>query len=83
MAKEVFWSFGVHVDAVAGWVVTYGGQTSLTGAARWASAATPTRISSAQDEDLLEKCIGLITRLTGQRPTGYAALWSNVVAAGT
>jgi peptidoglycan-N-acetylglucosamine deacetylase len=28
MAKEIFCSFGVHVDAVAGWLGTYGGEDS-------------------------------------------------------
>ena len=28
MAKEIFCSFGVHADAVAGWIGTYGGENS-------------------------------------------------------
>ena len=42
MAKEIFVAFGVGVDAVAGWLGSYGGEDSpcdISRGARWSLAA--------------------------------------------
>src|SRR5258707_10462043 len=35
----------------------------------------PIPMTPAQEEEVLDKCIGLIEKLTGRRPTGYVAPW--------
>lgn len=127
MPKEIFCSFGVDVDAVAGWLGSYGGEDSPddisrglfageVGAMRlltlferfgikttWfipghsietfpeqmrAVAAAgheigihgyshenPIEMTPEQEEAVLDKCIGLVTKLAGRRPTGYVAPW--------
>jgi peptidoglycan/xylan/chitin deacetylase (PgdA/CDA1 family) len=127
MAKEIFCSIGVHADAVAGWIGTYGGEDSPADISRgifggevapgrllklfdrlgiktsWyipghtietfpdemkAVAAAgheiglhgyshenPIDMTPEQEEAVLDKCIGLVTDLTGGRPTGYVAPW--------
>ena len=127
MAKEIFCSFGVDVDAVAGWLGSYGGEDSPddisrglfageVGALRllklferfgikttWfipghsietfpeqmqAVAAAgheigihgyshenPIEMTPEQEEAVLDKCIELVTKLGGRRPTGYVAPW--------
>ena len=35
----------------------------------------PIAMTPAQEEEVLDKCIGLIEKLTGRRPTGYVAPW--------
>jgi peptidoglycan/xylan/chitin deacetylase (PgdA/CDA1 family) len=127
MAKEIFCSFGIDVDAVAGWLGSYGGEDSPddisrglfageVGAPRllklfdrfgikttWfipghsietfpeqmqAVAAAgheigihgyshenPIEMTPDQEEAVLDKCIDLVTKLAGRRPTGYVAPW--------
>ncbi len=127
MAKEILVGFGIDVDAVAGWLGSYGGEDSPddisrglfageVGAPRlldmfdkfgikttWFvpghSAETfpeqmkeiakrgheigvhgyshenPIAMTPEQEEAVLDKCIDLITELSGQRPTGYVAPW--------
>ena len=127
MPKEIFCSFGVDVDAVAGWLGSYGGEDSPDDISRglfagevgsmrllrlferfgikttWfipghsietfpeqmqAVAAAgheigihgyshenPIEMTPEQEEAVLDKCIELVTRLAGRRPTGYVAPW--------
>ena len=127
MAKEILCGFGVDVDAVAGWLGSYGGEDSPDDISRgmfagevgsprllrlferfgikttWfipghsietfpeqmaAVAAAgheigihgyshenPIEMSPEQEEAVLDKCIDLVTQLSGRRPTGYVAPW--------
>ncbi len=127
MAKEIFCAFGVDVDAVAGWLGSYGGEDSPDDISRglfagevgsmrllklfercgikttWfipghsietfpeqmaAVAAAgheigihgyshenPIEMTPEQEEAVLDKCIELVTKLSGKRPTGYVAPW--------
>jgi peptidoglycan/xylan/chitin deacetylase (PgdA/CDA1 family) len=127
MTKEILCGFGVDVDAVAGWLGSYGGEDSPDDISRgmfagevgsprllklferfgtkttWfipghsvetfpkemaAVAAAgheigmhgyshenPIAMTPAQEEEVLDKCIGLIEKLAGKRPTGYVAPW--------
>jgi peptidoglycan/xylan/chitin deacetylase (PgdA/CDA1 family) len=127
MAKEILVGFGVDVDAVAGWLGSYGGEDSPDDISRgmfagevgsirlldlfdkmgikttWFipghSAETfpeqmaevakrgheigihgyshenPIAMTPEQEEAVLDKCIDLITDLSGKRPTGYVAPW--------
>ncbi len=127
MAKEILCGFGVDVDAVAGWLGSYGGEDSPDDISRglfsgevgslrllklferfsikttWfipghsietfpeqmqAVAAAgheigihgyshenPIAMTPEQEEEVLDKCIDLVTKLAGRRPTGYVAPW--------
>jgi len=127
MAKEIFCSFGVDVDAVAGWLGSYGGEDSPDDISRGLFAGevgslrllklferfgikttwfipghsietfpeqmkavvdaghevgihgysheNPIEMTPEQEEAVLDKCIDLVTRLSGKRPTGYVAPW--------
>ncbi|MDV4169382.1 polysaccharide deacetylase [Rhodovulum sp. FJ3] len=127
MTKEILVGFGIDVDAVAGWLGSYGGEDSPDDISRgmfagevgsirlldlfdklgikttWFipghSAETfpeqmkevakrgheigihgyshenPIAMTPEQEEAVLDKCIDLITELSGQRPTGYVAPW--------
>ena len=127
MPKEIFCAFGVDVDAVAGWLGSYGGEDSPDDISRglfagevgsprllklferfgikttWfipghsietfpeqmaAVAAAgheigihgyshenPIEMTPEQEEAVLDKCIDLVTQLSGRRPTGYVAPW--------
>ncbi len=127
MAKEILVGFGIDVDAVAGWLGSYGGEDSPDDISRglfagevgsmrllnmferldlkttWfipghsaetfpeqmkAVAAAgheigvhgyshenPIAMTPEQEEAVLDKCIDLITDLSGKRPTGYVAPW--------
>ncbi len=127
MAKEIFCAFGIDVDAVAGWLGSYGGEDSPLDISRgmfsgevgvprlvklfdrfgikttWFvpghSAETfpdqirmvveaghelgvhgyshenPIAMTPQQEEDVLDKCIGLLEGLSGRRPMGYVAPW--------
>jgi peptidoglycan-N-acetylglucosamine deacetylase len=127
MAKEILCSFGIDVDAVAGWLGSYGGEDSPDDISRglfagevgsmrllklferlgikttWfipghsietfpeqmkAVAAAgheigihgyshenPIEMTPDQEEAVLDKCIDLVTQLSGRRPTGYVAPW--------
>jgi len=39
------------------------------------SHENPIAMTPAQEEAVLDKCIGLVTQLAGKRPTGYVAPW--------
>ena len=127
MAKEIFVSFGIDVDAVAGWLGSYGGEDSpddisrglfagevgsprlLELFKRWDIKTTwfipghsietfpkemqavadagheigihgyshenPIAMTREQETAILDKCIDLVTKLSGKRPTGYVAPW--------
>jgi peptidoglycan/xylan/chitin deacetylase (PgdA/CDA1 family) len=127
MAKEIICAFGVDVDAVAGWLGSYGGQDSPDDISRGLFAGeigtprllelfrrhelrttwfvpghsietfpeqtdaivsaghevgvhgysheNPIAMSREQETEVLDKCIGLIEKVTGRRPTGYVAPW--------
>ena len=125
--KEIFCAFGVDVDAVAGWLGSYGGEDSPCDISRglfsgevgvprlvrlfdrlgirttWFipghsietfpdqcrlvvdagheigmhgySHENPIAMTPEQEEAVMDKCIDLIERLSGRRPTGYVAPW--------
>ncbi len=127
MTKEIRCAFGVDVDAVAGWLGSYGGEDSPDDISRglfagevgsprllklferlgvkttWFvpghSAETfpdemravaeagheigmhgyshenPIAMTPEQEEAVMDRCIDIITRLSGKRPTGYVAPW--------
>jgi peptidoglycan/xylan/chitin deacetylase (PgdA/CDA1 family) len=127
MTKEILCGFGVDVDAVAGWLGSYGGEDSPDDISRGMFAGevgslrllrlferfgikttwfipghsietfpeqmkkvveaghevgihgysheNPIAMTPQQEEDVLDKCIDLITALSGRRPTGYVAPW--------
>ncbi|TMV15529.1 polysaccharide deacetylase family protein [Arenibacterium halophilum] len=127
MTKEILVGFGIDVDAVAGWLGSYGGEDSPDDISRgmfagevgsprlldlfdktglkttWFipghSAETfpeqmkdvaargheigihgyshenPIAMTPEQEEEVLDKCIDLITEISGKRPTGYVAPW--------
>jgi peptidoglycan-N-acetylglucosamine deacetylase len=127
MAKEILCAFGVDVDAVAGWIGSYGGEDSPDDISRGMFAGevgvprlvnlfkrfgikttwfipghsietfpkqtemvveagheigihgytheNPISMTREQEEEVLDKCIGLVTKVTGKRPTGYVAPW--------
>jgi peptidoglycan/xylan/chitin deacetylase (PgdA/CDA1 family) len=127
MAKEILVAFGVDVDAVAGWLGSYGGENSPDDISRgmfagevgvprllrlFERAALPTTwfipghsvetfpdqtrmvvdagheigvhgyshenpiaMTRSQEESVLLKCIDLLERISGRRPTGYVAPW--------
>ena len=127
MPKEILCGFGVDVDAVAGWLGSYGGEDSPddislgmfageVGSPRllrlferlgikttWFipghsietfpeqmkavaqagheigihgySHENPIAMTPQQEEEVLDKCIELVTKLQGKRPTGYVAPW--------
>jgi peptidoglycan/xylan/chitin deacetylase (PgdA/CDA1 family) len=127
MAKEIFCAFGVDVDAVGGWLGSYGGEDSPLDISRgmfsgevgtprlvqlfdrfgikttWFvpghSAETfpdqinevveaghelsvhgyshenPIAMTPRQEEDVLDKCIELLKKISGRKPTGYVAPW--------
>ena len=127
MAKDILCAFGVDVDAVAGWLGSYGGQDSPDDISRGLFAGevgtprllelfrrhelrttwfvpghsietfpeqtdaivaagheigvhgysheNPIAMSREQETEVLDKCIGLIEKVTGRRPTGYVAPW--------
>ena len=127
MAKEIFCAFGIDVDAVAGWLGSYGGEDSPLDISRgmfsgevgtprlvelfrrfgirttWFvpghsietfpeqigqvveagheigihgySHENPIAMTAVQEEAVLDRCIELITRVSGRRPTGYVAPW--------
>ena len=127
MAKEILVAYGVDIDAVAGWLGSYGGEDSPDDISRglfagevgiprllklfkkynipvtWFSPGhsietfprememiveagheigvhgysheNPIAMSAKQEEDVLLKCIELIEKISGKRPTGYVAPW--------
>ncbi|HZP87829.1 MAG TPA: polysaccharide deacetylase [Burkholderiales bacterium] len=127
MAKEIFCAFGVDVDAVAGWLGSYGGEDSPDDISRGMFAGevgmprlvklfdrfgikttwfipghsietfpketemvvkagheigihgysheNPISMTPEQEEAVLDKCIELVAKVSGKRPTGYVAPW--------
>ncbi len=127
MAKEIMCAFGVDVDAVAGWLGSYGGEDSPLDISRgmfsgeigtprllklfdrWGIKTTwfipghsietfpeqmkmvadagheigvhgythenPISMTPDQEEAVLNKCVDLVTKLSGKRPRGYVAPW--------
>ena len=127
MAKEIFVSFGVDIDAVAGWLGSYGGEDSpddisrglfagevgvprilelfrregLTQTFFWPghsidtfpeqfdacvaagheigvhgySHENPIAMTREQESAVLDRCMDLIEKRAGRRPTGYVAPW--------
>lgn len=125
--KEIFCAIGVDVDAVAGWLGSYGGENSPCDISRGLFAGevgvprlvklfdrlgiptswfipghsietfptqcktvvdagheigmhgysheNPIAMTPEQEEAVMDKCIELIERLSGRRPTGYVAPW--------
>ena len=127
MAKEIFVAYGVDVDAVAGWLGSYGGENSPDDISRGLFAGevgtprllrlfernglkttwfipghsietfpretdmvvegghevgihgytheNPIAMTREQETAVLDKCIHLVERVSGRRPTGYVAPW--------
>ncbi len=127
MSKEILCAFGVDVDAVAGWLGSYGGEDSPDDISRGMFAGevgtprlvnlfkrlgvkttwfipghsietfpeqtamvveagheigihgysheNPISMTPEQEEAVLDKCIELVTKVSGRRPTGYVAPW--------
>ncbi|MDE0455938.1 MAG: polysaccharide deacetylase family protein, partial [Chromatiales bacterium] len=125
--KEIFCAFGIDVDAVAGWLGSYGGEDSPCDISRGLFAGevgvprlvelfrrfgirttwfipghsvetfpdqcrmvadagheigvhgysheNPIAMTREQETAVLDKCIDLIEKLSGRRPTGYVAPW--------
>ncbi|OZI26080.1 polysaccharide deacetylase [Bordetella genomosp. 9] len=127
MAKEILCGFGIDVDAVAGWLGSYGGEDSPDDISRGMFAGevgvprllqlferfgikttwfvpghsiesfpdqiravaqagheigihgysheNPIAMTPRQEEDVLDKCIALVSEFTGRAPVGYVAPW--------
>jgi peptidoglycan-N-acetylglucosamine deacetylase len=127
MAKEILCAFGIDVDAVAGWLGSYGGEDSPDDISRGMFAGevgtprlvnlfkrlgvkttwfipghsietfpeqtrmvveagheigihgytheNPIAMTPEQEEAVLDKCIDLVSKVSGRRPTGYVAPW--------
>jgi peptidoglycan/xylan/chitin deacetylase (PgdA/CDA1 family) len=127
MPKEILATFGIDVDAVAGWIGSYGGADSPSDIQRgvWAGEVgtirllrlfkkfglrtswfipghsietfpaqmqmvadagheigahgylheNPVAMTPKQEEDVLERSVMLVEKLTGRRPRGYVAPW--------
>jgi peptidoglycan/xylan/chitin deacetylase (PgdA/CDA1 family) len=127
VSKEIFCAFGIDVDAVAGWLGSYGGEDSPDDISRGMFAGevgtprlvnlfkrlgvkttwfipghsietfpeqtamvveagheigihgysheNPISMTPEQEEAVLDKCIELVTKVSGRRPTGYVAPW--------
>jgi peptidoglycan/xylan/chitin deacetylase (PgdA/CDA1 family) len=127
MAKEIICAVGVDVDAVAGWLGSYGGEDSPLDISRgmfsgevgtprllklfdrWGIKTSwfipghsietfpeqmkmvadagheigvhgythenPIAMTPDQEEAVLNKCVDLVTKLSGKRPRGYVAPW--------
>jgi peptidoglycan/xylan/chitin deacetylase (PgdA/CDA1 family) len=125
--KEILCAFGVDVDAVAGWLGSYGGEDSPCDISRGLFAGevgvprmvrlfdkmqipttwfipghsietfpketqmvvdagheigmhgysheNPIAMTPVQEEAVMDKCIDLIEKVSGRRPTGYVAPW--------
>jgi peptidoglycan/xylan/chitin deacetylase (PgdA/CDA1 family) len=127
VSKEIICAFGVDVDAVAGWLGSYGGEDSPDDISRGMFAGevgmprlvnlfkrlgvkttwfipghsietfpeqtamvvdagheigihgysheNPISMTPEQEEAVLDKCIDLVAKVSGRRPTGYVAPW--------
>lgn len=127
MAKKILVAYGIDVDAVAGWLGSYGGEDSPDDISRGLFAGevgsirllnlfdkynlkttwfipghsietfpeqmkevarrgheigihgysheNPIAMTREQETAILDRCIDLVTELSGKRPTGYVAPW--------
>lgn len=127
MAKKILVAYGVDVDAVAGWLGSYGGEDSPDDISRGMFAGevgsprllnlfdkyqlkttwfvpghsletfpeqmqevarrgheigihgysheNPIAMTREQETAILDRCIDLVTKVSGKRPTGYVAPW--------
>ena len=127
MAKEILCAYGVDIDAVAGWIGSYGGGDSPDDISRGLFAGevgtprmlrlferngikatwfipghsietfpeqvaelvaagheigmhgytheNPIAMTAEQEEAVMRKCVDLIEKVSGRRPTGYVAPW--------
>jgi peptidoglycan-N-acetylglucosamine deacetylase len=127
MAKDIICAFGIDVDAVAGWLGSYGGEDSPDDISRGMFAGevgtprllelfrrnelrttwfvpghsvetfpeqteaivaaghevgvhgysheNPIAMTREQETEVLDKCIGLLEKVSRRRPTGYVAPW--------
>jgi peptidoglycan-N-acetylglucosamine deacetylase len=127
MAKDIICAFGIDVDAVAGWLGSYGGEDSPDDISRGMFAGevgtprllelfrrnelrttwfvpghsvetfpeqteaiiaaghevgvhgysheNPIAMTREQETEVLDKCVGLLEKVSGRRPTGYVAPW--------
>jgi len=127
VSKEILCAFGIDVDAVAGWLGSYGGEDSPDDISRGMFAGevgtprlvnlfkrlgvkttwfipghsietfpeqtamvveagheigihgysheNPISMTPEQEEAVLDKCVDLVTKVSGRRPTGYVAPW--------
>ena len=127
MAKEIYVALGIDVDAVGGWLGSYGGEDSPDDISRGMFAGevgsprlldlfdklgikttwfipghsadtfpeqmkdvarrgheigihgytheNPIAMTPEQEEEVLDRCIEVITKLAGKPPTGYVAPW--------
>jgi peptidoglycan-N-acetylglucosamine deacetylase len=127
MAKEILCAYGIDIDAVAGWLGSYGGEDSPADVSRGLFAGevgtprllklfdkydltttwfipghsietfpeqtqmvvdagheigmhgysheNPIAMSPTQERTVMERCVELIEKVSGRRPTGYVAPW--------
>jgi peptidoglycan/xylan/chitin deacetylase (PgdA/CDA1 family) len=127
MAKEILCAYGIDIDAVAGWLGSYGGEDSPADISRGLFAGevgtprllkmfdkydlrttwfipghsietfpeqtrqvvdagheigmhgysheNPISMTPTQERTVMERCVELIEKLAGRRPTGYVAPW--------
>src|SRR6266852_2652930 len=81
MAKEIVCAYGVDVDAVAGWLGSYGGENSPDDISRGLFAGevgTPRLLKLFESSGLKTTWFipgHLIEKVCGRRPTGYVAPW--------
>jgi peptidoglycan-N-acetylglucosamine deacetylase len=127
MAKEILCAYGIDIDAVAGWLGSYGGEDSPADVSRGIFAGevgtprllklfdkydlkttwfipghsietfpeqtqmvvdaghevgmhgysheNPIAMTPAQERTVMERCVELIEKVAGRRPTGYVAPW--------
>jgi peptidoglycan/xylan/chitin deacetylase (PgdA/CDA1 family) len=127
MAKEILCAYGIDIDAVAGWLGSYGGEDSPADVSRGLFAGevgtprllklfdkydlkttwfipghsietfpeqtqmvvdagheigmhgysheNPIAMTPSQERTVMERCVSLIEKVAGRRPTGYVAPW--------
>jgi peptidoglycan-N-acetylglucosamine deacetylase len=127
MAKEILCAYGIDIDAVAGWLGSYGGEDSPADISRGLFAGevgtprllklfdkydlkttwfipghsietfpeqtqmvvdagheigmhgysheNPIAMTPTQERTVMERCVELIEKVSGRRPTGYVAPW--------
>jgi len=79
----VLCAYGVDIDAVAGWLGSYGGEDSTSDIARGMFAGTvgvrrenPVDMTWEQQRDVLDKSYRLLTEFCGKPPRGNVVPWS-------